>query len=144
MMSASAPAGKPTRNTGRVVVVCISAIKTGEVVKRVMSHSPHIGRQGGEPDGAERGAAAHRPLGWNHMLIGYHSGPLKTLQALQFIKHILAKEKILYIMKRRGAKMRSPALLYHGRRFHCSMVSSNFSAVSSAKSADNCWANSAL
>jgi hypothetical protein len=39
-ISASAPAGKPTRKTGNVVAVCISAIKRGDAVKLVMSHTP--------------------------------------------------------------------------------------------------------
>jgi Peptidase family M41 len=49
-----------------------------------------------------------------------------------------------YIRKRRGARRRSLTLIDHGRLSHCCMVSSNRSVVSSAKSADMCWANAVL
>ena len=38
-MSASAPLGRPSRNTGAVDAVCTSATSTGEVVSVVMSHA---------------------------------------------------------------------------------------------------------
>ena len=39
-MIPSASQQLPTRTTGSVVAVCISAIKTGDVVKCVISHTP--------------------------------------------------------------------------------------------------------
>src|SRR5438309_10719441 len=38
-MSASAPAGNPTRKTGRLVAACTSATTTGEGVREVISHA---------------------------------------------------------------------------------------------------------
>src|SRR6266487_5651616 len=66
-----------------------------------------------------------------------------TVRALQFIESVPRREAAPHIIKRRGARMCSLTLLYHGRLFHCSVVSSNFSAVSSAKSANICPASSA-
>jgi hypothetical protein len=39
-MSASAAAGRTTRNTGRLVAVCMSATISGECESDVMSHTP--------------------------------------------------------------------------------------------------------
>ncbi len=77
----------------------------------------------------------------------YFAYPLllaNTLQTLKFLKGVPAREAAPHIRKRRGARMRSLTLLYHGRLCHCSMVNSNLSAVSSAKSADIWRASSAL
>ena len=40
IMSAKAPEGKTTRNTGRLVAVCIRATMTGDDVREVISHTP--------------------------------------------------------------------------------------------------------
>src|SRR5574344_1665188 len=38
-MSANAPLGRPSKNTGRVEAVCTSATSTGEVVSEVIIHA---------------------------------------------------------------------------------------------------------
>src|SRR5712691_5003730 len=43
-----------------------------------------------------------------------------TVRALQFIEGVPAREAAPHIIKRKGARMRSLTLLYHGRLFHCS------------------------
>ena len=63
---------------------------------------------------------------------------------LEFLEGVPAREAAAHIRKRRGARMRSLTLIYHGRLSHCSMVNSNLLAVSSVKSADIWRANSAL
>jgi hypothetical protein len=51
-----------------------------------------------------------------------------TVQACTTHRGRSAREGVAHVMKRKGAKMRSLTLLYHGRLFHCSMVNSNLSA----------------
>ena len=63
---------------------------------------------------------------------------------LEFLEGVPAQEGGPHIRIRKGARMRSLTLIYHGLPSHCSMVNSNLSAVSSAKSADICWANASL
>jgi len=41
-MSAAAPAGNPSSNTGRLATVCISTMSKGDVVSAVISHVPAV------------------------------------------------------------------------------------------------------
>jgi len=184
---------RSTRKTGSVATVCISAIKWGDGVNFVMSHTPPhlqarpiISSQGREPDRPESGdlkrlhsdgttfcffvIAAHhersflygshyesqmpaalsvRPERHIALLpqpVVFRRSALAGLNDtdLEFLEGVPAREAPAHIRKRRGARMRSLTLIYQGRLLHCSMVSSNLSAVSSAKSADICWANAVL
>src|SRR5258706_13830816 len=79
MMSASAPLGRPRRNTGSEEAVCTSAISIGEVVSEVISHAAATSFIHMQTLETSHTSHSIRKVGSRN---GVHRDPLSTLGSL--------------------------------------------------------------